>query len=110
MLLQANLRPSFEAVNSSNWTGIPPETVITRENQFALIHLLDDVKNELSNLDLTNSQKDQAISYLVASKMLAESPDPPADLIWEMINRANQVCGIASLFVSLFALFSTVTH
>ena len=63
---------------------------------------------QVEDAKLSNAEKAQARGYLVAAKALAETPDPPADLIWTVLERANSVAGIASFFVSLLALLAMV--
>ena len=67
----------------------------------------DDQLQAVENADLSNSEKSQARGYLIAAKALAETPDPPADLIWTIINRAASVAGIAGFFLTLIALIAT---
>lgn len=54
--------------------------------------------------DLTNSQKAQATGYLQAAKALSEVPEPPVDLIWDILSRANSLAGIGSFFIALITL------
>jgi hypothetical protein len=63
---------------------------------------------EIEKADLSNAEKSQAQGYLVAAKALSEIPDPPVDLIWTILTRANSVAGIASFFVALIALIAMV--
>lgn len=53
-----------------------------------------------------NVEKAQARALLRAIEALADAPEPPGDLIWELLQRANNISGIASLFVSIIALFT----
>jgi hypothetical protein len=93
-------------VDSSAWTGLPPDFQFTEERLQRLVTLLDTAERDLDSYPIPNSQKAQARAYILAAKELAQAPEPPADLIWELIGRANSIAGIASLFVSIVALFS----
>lgn len=104
------LQPFFdevatEVVHSSSWTGLPSNFELTQERQQRLVRDLDTAEQTLTGLHLSQEVHAQARAYIIAARCLAEAPDPPADLIWEMLNRANALAGIASLFVSILALF-----
>ncbi|HVQ10267.1 MAG TPA: hypothetical protein VMS43_17760 [Allosphingosinicella sp.] len=92
-------------IDSSKWTGLPTTFVLTEEKRNQLLDSLENAEGTLDSMPLGNSQKAQVRAYILAAKGLAGSPDPPVDLIWEIINRGNSVAGIASLFVSIIALF-----
>tara|TARA_B100000678_G_C18093239_1_gene455665 strand:+ start:147 stop:866 length:720 start_codon:yes stop_codon:yes gene_type:complete len=64
---------------------------------------------KVDDAKLSNSEKAQARGFLMAAKALAETPEPPVDLIWTILQRANSIAGIASFFVSLLALIAMVT-
>lgn len=98
-----------ETVDSSTWTG-RPNLSLSDGRQARLARLLIDVENALDVADLGNAEKAMARAYVVAARSLAEAPDPPADLIWELISRANSLAGIASLLVSVIALFMAANH
>ena len=92
-------------VDSRDWTGLSAEYELTEPKRAELIDLLVRAEDELSRASIENSTKAQVYSYIVAARALAEAPEPQADLIWEIVSRANQVAGIASLFVSILTLF-----
>ena len=108
----ATLEPFFEesetssdGTDSSAWTGLPRDFVLTEEKRVALVRGLDAAEQGLSGLRLGQEVQAQARAYIVAARSLAEAPEPQPDLIWEILNRANSIAGIASLFVSILALF-----
>ena len=72
------------------------------------VAVADDALRQVEESDLSNAQKSQAQGYLTAAKALSETPDPPADLIWTILMRANSVAGIASFFVALITLIAMV--
>jgi hypothetical protein len=92
-------------VDSSAWTGLPPTFSLTNERRETLISLLSAAEEGLSELK-DNTTKAQARAYIIAAKHLADAPEPPADLIWEIVQRASNLAGVASLFISIIALFS----
>jgi hypothetical protein len=93
-------------IDSSRWTGLPSDFVLTAQKQATLIKLLEDAEHKLDAVGASNTDKSMARAYIVAARVLADVPEPQADIIWELISRANQLAGIASLFVSIIALFA----
>lgn len=93
-------------VDSAAWTG---RKVVPIDHD-SLLEMLREVEGRLDQLPLPNSEKASVRAHVMAAKMLADSPDPPDTIIWELISRANQICGVASLFVSILALFSAAGH
>ena len=93
-------------VDSSSWTGLPTGFEIDAVRRDTLIAAISSAERQLDELGASNHEKAQARAYIVAIRALAEAPEPPADLIWELANRANSLAGIASLFVSIIALFT----
>jgi hypothetical protein len=98
------------SINSSNWTGLPSNFVLTEQKRDQLVTMLRNAEADLDSLGASNHEKAMARAYIVAAKTLADAPEPPTDLIWELVNRANQRSGIASLFVSIMALFASVAN
>lgn len=103
---EAELQVTSNAVQSAEWTGLPTTFQLTDERRQRLVTLLEDAESSLDALGVGNSEKAMARAYIIATRALAEAPDPPVDLIWELIDRANSIAGVASLFVSLIALFT----
>lgn len=101
---------SVPSISSSSWTGLPSDFDLTEERREKLVALLRDSEEALDAIGAGNAEKAMARAYIVAAKVLAETPDPPADLIWELINRASQISGVASLFVSLISLFTVAVQ
>jgi hypothetical protein len=99
-----------DPLNSSSWTGLPSNFVLTEQKREKLVTMLHNADVALDSVGATNHEKAMARAYIVAARTLADAPDPPADLIWELINRANHLSGIASLFVSIMALFASVAN
>ena len=78
-------------------------SVSGREN---FVSLIDDALVEIDTAKLTNDEKAQARSYLLAARNLTEQSDPPVDLIWRIISRASDISGIASFFLSIAVFLS----
>ncbi|WHO40637.1 hypothetical protein PMI04_008635 [Sphingobium sp. AP49] len=97
-------------VDSTTWTGLPSQFVLNEERKAELSTLLTKAERDLDDLGAGNSEKAMARAYIVAAKVLADAPEPPVDIIWDIIGRANNLSGIASLFVSIIALFQTAIH
>ena len=93
-------------VGSTEWTGLPANFALTEDTRAELVSLLRQAEDGLNGLAASNHEKAQARAFIVAARMLAEAPDPPVELIWQLIGRANSIAGIASLLVSIIALFT----
>jgi len=63
------------------------------------------VRKQVDEGNLGNEERATALGYLDAISLLAELPKPPSDLIWKLVERASNLVGIASFFLSLYALF-----
>lgn len=98
------------SIDSALWTGLRSNKVVALEKRDELVRLLVKAERDLDALSGTNSEKGMARAYIVAARVLAEAPEPPEDLIWELVGRANSLAGVASLFVSIIALFATVSR
>jgi hypothetical protein len=99
--------PTFD---SSGWTGLPANFVLTQTIQAKLVGDLDRAEVALATVTVSQYERSQARAYIIAMRALAEAPDPQVDLIWEILGRVNQKSGIASFFVSIMALFASVAH
>jgi len=95
----------LEVVDSSRWTGLPRNGNLSDSNVLRLKSVLQRVDHAVEASNATNADKSQARAYVLAITSLADAPEPPADLIWLLINRASNLAGIAAFFVSLAALF-----
>jgi len=93
-------------IDSSSWTGLPSNFVFNPDKHETLVRLLREAEGKLDGVGATNEEKAMARSYIVAARILSDAPDPPIDVIWELISRANHLSGIAALLVSIIALFS----
>ena len=92
-------------VESASWTGLPRAGVLDEYASGRVLSALQLADQALEQTGASNHERAQAKAYIVAIRALAEAPDPPADLIWEMVQRVNSIAGIASFFVALVALF-----
>jgi hypothetical protein len=95
-------------INSQRWTGRVGKVLAETAKREEFILLLDKAEKNLETANASNSERAIARAYIIAARTLAESPDPPEDLVWELISRANALAGVASLFVAIFALFASV--
>jgi len=102
--------PSDIPIDSSTWTGLPKQGVMSEVAVGKLKGALRVAEDALSRSNATNEEMAQARAYVIAIHALADAPCPPADQIWSLIQAANGVAGIASFFVSLIALFQTAIH
>jgi hypothetical protein len=85
-------------------TSIPPP-ILTEDNRARLVVELGSALSKLDDQNVSNEIKAQASSLMSAARSLAEAPEPPVPIIWELITRANALAGIASLLVAIVALF-----
>jgi hypothetical protein len=72
----------------------------------ALVRELEHVELKLLALNLNQEEYAQVRAYVVAAKILASAPKPPADIIWQILMRASQFAGIVSLLVATIALLT----
>ena len=94
-----------EPVDSSRWTGLPKSGTLTPEASQRVIDAIRLAEDGLDRSGASNEVRAQALAYIVAIRALAEAPEPPADLIWQMAHRLNSIAGIAGLFIALVGLF-----
>jgi hypothetical protein len=87
------------------WKRLPSNFVLSEGKRDRLTTALAVAESKLDELGASNTERAQARAYIVAAQALTSAPDPSPDLIWEILNRANALAGVASLFVSLLALF-----
>jgi hypothetical protein len=87
--------------------GLNSRFFASEPQKIRFIKEADDQLQAVEDADLTNSEKSQARGYLLAVKALADTPEPPADLIWTIINRAASIAGLAGFFLTLIALIAT---
>jgi hypothetical protein len=92
-------------VNSSQWTGLPATFSLSDTKLNSIVELLRSAERELERTSLPNSECAQAIAYVRSATILMEAPEPQPDIAWELIQRANNIAGLASLFVAIIALF-----
>jgi hypothetical protein len=95
-----------QTVASSSWTGLPRTGTLSSHASERLKVALKTVDDAIAKASCSNEERAQARAYVLAIHALAEAPDPPADLIWKLVERANSIAGIASFFISLVALFA----
>lgn len=88
--------------DSALWTGLKSK-VIDARNADVVIKLIDDALSSLTTSSVSNSDIRQAAAYLKAARELVDAPEPPSELIWEMIGRAANIAGLVGLFYALFS-------
>lgn len=94
--------------DSELWTGRVGKVLAETARREEFILLLDHAEKNLTLVSASNSERALARAYIIAAKTLAEAPEPPEDMIWELIFRASALAGVASLFVAIIALLSSV--
>ena len=82
-----------------------PDFQITEEVRVILVRELEEVDEKLESVEASQFDKSQARAYVLAAKALAEAPEPPSETIWKLLSRASNIASVASLFVSVIALF-----
>jgi len=82
------------------------EALSSAEAKEAFSKLSSDAQLEVSKSDLSNEQKAAAHGYLEAARALANVPEPPTDLIWQILNRGSAIAGIASFFLALITFLT----
>lgn len=95
----------IHVVDSSAWTGVSKPEVVEGEKLQLLRSQLADVERQVDALDLpSNSQRQQVMALVTAMKILADAPEPPADVIRDILQLLNNISGIGSLVVALILL------
>jgi hypothetical protein len=93
-----------EALDGVGWSGSDFQGDWSDEKRSRVISEIRQVEATLENLGLSNEQVSQVRSYVAAAIAIADSPNPDADLIWEMLTRAGAITGIIGLFLSALSL------
>ena len=94
--------------NHSEGEGPNPRALSTDASKAKFVGKAETQLKAVEQSQLSNADKSTARGYLIAAKALADTPEPPVDIIWTILQRANSVAGIASFFVALVALLLTV--
>ena len=93
--------------DSSSWTGLPQSFDMNAVRKEDLAILLKEARDRLRSSDIANSSEAvQASSLIGSALLLAEAPDPPADLIWANVSRASGLMGIAQFLNSIISFFA----
>jgi hypothetical protein len=91
---------------SGRWTGRQMglrTSAMTKENLRTVISM---AKERIEGLTLTNAEAMQAKGLIEAAERLIDLPDPPEDLIWQIIARLASILGIAQVVVAIFEKIS----
>ncbi|TGX56112.1 hypothetical protein E5A73_03145 [Sphingomonas gei] len=99
---QARSSGQVEAIraDSSSWTGLS-RVRVTHRNAKVISRLIDAALGELATDG--NSATAQARTFLLAARDLTDAPDPPSDIIWDLIQRAGAVVGLLDIFLRIFS-------
>jgi hypothetical protein len=89
-------------VDSSTWTGLS-KTRIDSRNARQVARMIDRALVEISSSGAGNEQIMQAAAFLRAAKELVEAPQPPSELIWQLVSKAADIVGLMGLFFMIFA-------
>lgn len=91
-------------VDSASWTGPRSGSVLSENQRGRVLSAIGDAESRLQTLHFeNNSVRSQVLALLGAAKDLTEVPEPPADIIWQLVGRAADVLGIAAFFATIFA-------
>lgn len=90
---------------SQSLPDLPLTFVWSQARGARIIKALRKAEIGVMKLPPRNAEIAQAHGYIMAARILAETPDPPVATIWDLLNRANSMAGIASLLVAVVALF-----
>ena len=93
------------SVDSTSWTGLPKSFVLTDEKRTSIIKALDTAEALLPTSVASQHDQAQAHAYITAARTLLEAPEPESEFAWQLIGRANNLAGIASLLIAIIALF-----
>lgn len=90
--------------DSTTWTGLPKNFRMDRGRKESLVVLLKEAQRRLED-EGSNFGPSQAKALVGSAIVLAEAPDPPADLIFANIQRASAITGLAEIFVKIIRFF-----
>lgn len=92
-------------IDSSTWTGIKRPEVIAGERLVKLRESLMEIEAQVGSLNLaSNSDRQQVMAIITAVKVLSDAPDPPSNVIRDLLGIANNIAGVGSLFVAILAI------
>jgi hypothetical protein len=86
-------------VESASWTGLSKVRIDAR-NAAAVSSLIDEAIGSLAGDE--NAKIAQARALLRAAKELTDAPEPPSEIIWDLIQRAGAVVGLLDIFLRIF--------
>jgi hypothetical protein len=95
-------------IDSASWTGVPAGFAFTPKVQDKVIRLLEAAIDDLDRYEIGNRSKSQAQAYLRSALILAEAPEPPSDLVAELLRRvklALEITAFLGNLATIFALF-----
>lgn len=92
-----------QAINSDAWTGLTRKTIIDARNAKLVSQLIEKALTALPESAAGNFEHMQAAAYLKAAKELVDAPEPPSELIWQLISKAADLVGLIGLFYAIFA-------
>ncbi len=80
------------------------QTKIDLQNVESVAELINKSLEELSKVDLTNEEHRQAAAYLLAARELVVAPAPPSEIIWDLVQKAAAIAGIAQAVLLIFSV------
>lgn len=93
-------------IESWKWTGLSTNFVFDAAAQSRVVKLLKQADDEIK---ITNNYDGaQAKAFIKAALILAESPQPQPDLVWEIIQRVSAIVGLLSGIETLISIFKPV--
>lgn len=99
-----NVAPS-NSVSSAAWTGRKSSAILEGERLEVLKGILNKAEIQLREVGIEDNQaRQQAFAILVAVKSLAEAPNPPEEIIKELLLIGSAVASIGSLLLAALAV------
>ncbi len=102
---ESNFELSEDEVTDRRWARLKQIT-IKRDNAEQISTLLDRSLDELGKQQITNEQHRQAAAYLLAAKELVNAPAPPSDFVWDLVQKAAAIAGVAQIVLAIFAVLT----
>ncbi|HKY53346.1 MAG TPA: hypothetical protein VJM08_03530 [Anaerolineales bacterium] len=93
-------------IDSTAWTGRSRGFAFNEQTKKQMVTLLDQSIDSLSQSNLRNHEISQGLGLLKAVRILAETPDPPKEDIWSLLNKGAVIATIAGFFVPIIALLN----
>jgi hypothetical protein len=93
-----------QPVSSESWTGRRQDVSLSVSDKDALLNELTRIEPRISELPISNFEKSQVRALVLSARVLAEAPEPPYDVVWEIISRTSDIATVAALLATVYQI------